>query len=81
MDIQPSERADESDPQFEFDSDNIAKEALDKFFDPPANAPKRLSSLAFCPRCGCRLSQYRDPGDKYCCACGRARNPLFDKSA
>lgn len=53
----------------------------DWFFEPPADAPRRINSIAFCKRCGCRLSQYRDPGDKHCCACSRAMNPLFDKSA
>lgn len=53
----------------------------DGFFEPLAGAPKRLSTIAFCERCGCRLSQYRNPEDKLCCACNRAVNPLFDKSA
>ncbi len=53
----------------------------ESFFEPPADAPKRLTALAFCERCGCRLSQYRNPEDKLCCACSRAINPLFDKSA
>jgi len=34
--------------------------------------PKRVTELAFCQRCGCRLSLYREPEDSLCCSCQRA---------
>jgi hypothetical protein len=45
------------------------------------SGPKRMEGLAFCERCGCRLSQYRDPIDDLCCSCKRAVNPLFKQPA
>lgn len=53
----------------------------DSLFELPPDAPKRVTELAFCDRCGCRLSQYREKSDTHCRACQRALNPLFDKSA
>lgn len=42
---------------------------------------KRVKSIAYCERCGCRLSQYRDPTEKLCRVCQRALNPLFQETA
>lgn len=53
----------------------------DDLFGLAPEAPQRISTIAFCDRCDCRLSQYRDPKDRMCCACARALNPLFEKSA
>ncbi|MHB0977475.1 MAG: hypothetical protein ACYC1U_09825 [Candidatus Aquicultorales bacterium] len=54
---------------------------VDGLYDGPAEVTKRVTQIAFCTRCGCRLSQYRDTDDNLCCACHRALNPLFDQSA
>ncbi len=43
--------------------------------------PKRIEELAFCGRCGCKLSKYRDPEDTLCCSCKRAINPMFRRTA
>lgn len=53
----------------------------DSLFELPPEAPKRITELASCQRCGCQLSQYREKEDTHCRACQRALNPLFDKSA
>jgi hypothetical protein len=45
------------------------------------SGPKRIESSAYCQRCGCKLSQYRDPIDTLCCSCKRAINPLFKQPA
>jgi hypothetical protein len=42
---------------------------------------RRIKSIAYCERCGCRLSQYRDPTEKLCKVCQRALNPLFQQTA
>lgn len=51
-----------------------------KTLEEALSGPKRVKSLAYCERCGCRLSQYRAPEDTLCCSCQRALNPLL-KSA
>jgi len=34
--------------------------------------PKRVERVAYCDRCGCKLSQYRSPEETLCCSCQRA---------
>jgi hypothetical protein len=52
-----------------------------KTLDEVLAGPKRMDNLAFCQRCGCKLSQYRDYNEGFCCSCQRALNPLFRRTA